>query len=84
MNITHGVEWSEIVMHHYSWIRPDVKKKVRNSTARQNIEKSTILTDYCQAKPEYYCQFYATKLEACENLFKIPEILDHGLIGSQV
>tara|TARA_R110000868_G_scaffold199747_2_gene446363 strand:- start:1419 stop:2195 length:777 start_codon:yes stop_codon:yes gene_type:complete len=77
MNITEGVEWSEIIMHHMSWIRSDVKKKIRNSTARQNIEKSTILTDYCHAKEGYYCEFYGKTLVACENLFNINDIIDH-------
>lgn len=83
LNINSGVEWSDIIMHHMSWIRADIKKKIRNSTARENIEKSTILTDYCQAKEGYYCQFYKAKLEACENLFNLPEIIDYGLNNTQ-
>jgi hypothetical protein len=35
-----------IVMHHYSWIRKDIFRKVRNSSARENIKKSTLLEDY--------------------------------------
>lgn len=80
MNITSGVEFSDIKMHHFSWIRSDVRKKIRNSTARQNIEKSTILTDYCQAKAGYYCEFYKATLEVCDNIFNIPDIIDHELI----
>lgn len=83
LNIIEGVEWSEIIMHHFSWIRSDVKKKIRNSTARENIENSTISNDYVMAKDGYYCEYYKTKLEACENLFNLPEIIDYGLNGTQ-
>jgi hypothetical protein len=30
-------------MHHFSWIRNDINRKIRNSTARVNIEKSDLL-----------------------------------------
>lgn len=76
MNITSGVEWSEITMHHMSWVRKDIKKKIRNSTARQNIEKSTIVSDYINAKAGYFCNFYGKVLEECPNVFGIPEIID--------
>jgi len=83
MNINSGVEWSNIVMHHYSWIRKDVRKKIRNSTARQNIERSTIVQDYLNAKPGYYCEFYKQTLEACDNLFNIPDIIDENITSIQ-
>lgn len=78
-----GVAWTETTMHHMSWIRSDIKKKIRNSTARENIEKSTIVQDYVDAKAGGYCQFYRAKLEACENLFNIPDIIDGSLEGIQ-
>lgn len=84
LNINSGVEWSDITMHHYSWIRKDIRKKIRNSTARQNIENSTIVKDYLNAKPGYYCEFYHATLEECENLFNIPDIIDESLSDIQV
>jgi hypothetical protein len=33
-------------MHHYSWVRDDIERKIRNSTARCNIEISQLLLDY--------------------------------------
>jgi hypothetical protein len=33
-------------MHHFSWVRKDIMRKVRNSTARSNIDKTTLVTDY--------------------------------------
>ena len=71
LNITSGVEMSEIVMHHYSWIRKDFDKKIRNSTARQNIENSTILKDLLNAKPGYFCEFYGKTLEPSSDLFNL-------------
>jgi hypothetical protein len=79
LNITSGVKWFDGDMHHFSWIRKDVKKKVRNSTAKVNLERSTIFADYCKAKPGYFCQFYGKRLEACENIFHLPEIIDESL-----
>lgn len=79
MNIENGVTFLDLTMHHMSWIRSDIQKKIRNSTARMNIEKSTILKDYVQAKEGYYCEFYKAKLQACENLFNIPRIVDDGI-----
>jgi len=72
----HNIKWSEAIMHHYSWVRRDVKKKIRNSTARPNIERSTILQDYMQADEGYFCQFYGKTLEACSNIFNLPETID--------
>lgn len=79
MNINSGVEMSEITMHHMSWVRSDVRKKIRNSTARQNIENSTIVEDYINSKAGYYCEFYKTKIESCENLFNLPRIVDETI-----
>jgi len=79
MNINSGVEWSDITMHHMSWIRSDIRKKIRNSTARQNIENSTIVRDYANSKPGYYCEFYRAKIESCENLFNLPRIVDESI-----
>lgn len=51
-------------MHHLSWVRDDIERKVRNSTARANIERSQILADYNSPKlgAGYYLQDYRQKL----------------------
>jgi hypothetical protein len=74
LNINSGVEWSEIIMRHYSWVRRDIEKKIRNSTARQNIENSTIRQDFLTAKEGQLCQFYNKQLARCPNLFGLPEM----------
>jgi hypothetical protein len=74
MNIRSGVEWSEIVMHHYSWVRKDPMVKIKNSSAKVNIENSTIHQDYLMAKEGYYCKFYEKELARCPNFFGLPEM----------
>lgn len=76
LNIYSGVEWSEITMHHMSYIRKDLRKKVRNSTAKANIEKSSLLEDYRNAKAGEYCNFYKKVLHEVPNYFNIPEMVD--------
>jgi hypothetical protein len=76
LNITDDVEWTTTTMHHMSWVRKDIKKKIRNSTARANIERSTIVQDYLHAKEGYFCQFYGKYLEKSANVFALPEITD--------
>lgn len=73
LNINSGVEMSGLIMHHYSWIRKDIEIKIRNSTARANIERSTIRKDFAQAKEGYYCEFYGKTLIRASVDFNIPE-----------
>lgn len=51
-------------MHHYSWVRDDINLKIRNSTARFNIEKSQLLQDYLnpEAGEGYFLKDYNQKL----------------------
>jgi hypothetical protein len=80
LNINSGVKWSPIVMQHMSYIRKDLKKKIRNSTARANIERSTtLIDDYKNAKPGAICRFYNATLKRVPNKFNIPEIIDDSL-----
>lgn len=77
LNINAGVKMSSVTMHHYSYIRSDLNKKVRNSTARANIERSTTLfDDYRNAIPGYYCKFYERTLHEVPNYFNLPELID--------
>lgn len=73
LNINSGVEMFECPLHHMSWIRKDPEKKIRNSTARANLQRSTILQDYSNAEEGYFCQFYQKRLVRVPNRFGIPE-----------
>lgn len=76
LNINSGVEWSDIVMDHYSYVRSDLKRKIRNSTAKSNLEKSTILEDYKNACDGYYFRFYGKTLTKVDNKYNLPEMID--------
>lgn len=73
LNIDSGVKMDEAVMFHMSWVRKDYAKKIRNSTARANIEKSTIMQDLLLAKEGYFVKFYGKVLHAVPNYFNLPE-----------
>lgn len=74
LNINSGVEKVEFPMFHFSWIRKDFQKKIRNSTARANLEKSTILEDLKNAAPGVFCKFYQKTLIECEDKFGLAEL----------
>jgi hypothetical protein len=76
LNINSGVEMFECPMHHFSWVRKDYQKKIRNSTARANLQRSTILQDLVNAKEGYFCEFYQKRLIRVSNRFGIPEYGD--------
>lgn len=73
LNIDSGVKMDEAVMFHMSWVRKDYAKKIRNSTARANLEKSTIMQDLLLAKEGYFVKFYGKVLHAVPNYFNLPE-----------
>lgn len=73
LNINKGVERTDLIMHHMSWVRKDYQKKIRNSTAKANLERSTILNDLVEAKEGGFCQYYGKPLVRATVDFNIPE-----------
>lgn len=73
LSYSKGIEWSPIIMEHYSWVRSDIEIKIRNSSARANLERSTIREDYALAKETYFCKFYGRTLIRASVDFNIPE-----------
>ncbi len=74
LNINSGVEYTEdVVMEHYSWVRSDYEKKIRNSTAKNNLDRSTIRQDLIIAKDGEFCKFYGKVLYTVPNYFNLPE-----------
>lgn len=73
LNITSGVEMFDCPMHHYSWIRKSYAKKIRNSTARANLQRSPIFQDLLEAKEGYFCKFYQKPLVRAQVDFGIPD-----------
>jgi hypothetical protein len=78
LNISSGVERTDdVIMHHYSWVRSDFDKKIRNSTAKANLERSTIMNDLVHAKEGYFVEFYQRHLQRSTVDFGIPELSTH-------
>lgn len=80
LNINSGVEMFDCPMHHYSWVRKDYAKKIRNSTAKANLSRSTIVQDLLDAKEGYFVQFYGKRLLRVANRFGIP---DYGELANE-
>jgi hypothetical protein len=74
LNINSGVLLvHDLTMHHYSWVRKDYNRKIRNSTARANLERSCILKSLVDAKEGGYCEYYQKTLVRASVDFEIPE-----------
>lgn len=58
-----------LTMHHYSWVRNSIQRKIENSTARAHIERSRLLDNYNNAKEGSYVAHYDTTLQKCDIIF---------------
>lgn len=75
LNINSGVVLREdIKMHHMSWVRKDIDMKINNSTAKGNIERSTVREDYFLAAPGVFCRYYNHVLHRVPNYFDIDDL----------
>lgn len=73
LNITRGVKKLDIVMHHMSWVRTDMRAKMENSSANLRGSRGDVMMeDLANAKPGYFCKGYQRTLSRCENLFNLP------------
>lgn len=72
LNITNGVQWSGVTMHHMSYVRQDIDLKIDNSTANLAKYRGTIKEDLVNASPGYVSQLYHRPLEQCANQFNLP------------
>lgn len=63
----------DVHMHHYSYIRKDITRKVNNSSARANIARGTIIQDYNNPNvaPGFYVKDFEKKLIEVPNYFNI-------------
>lgn len=74
LNINSGVEMVDVTMHHYSWVRKDYDRKIRNSTARANIEKMDLAKKIVHLKEGDVFDLYPGKpLVRVPNKFGLPE-----------
>lgn len=66
----------DITMHHYSWVRKEIMRKVYNSTARDNILKSNLIDDYNNAKVGTIIKHWNKPIYETQDHFKLSEILN--------
>lgn len=61
-----------VFMHHYSWVRKDIERKCRNSTARNRILKGNMLDYYNRdLEPGLFIQDYGQSIVKVKNQFGI-------------
>lgn len=64
-----------IDMHHYSWCRKDISKKINNSTAKNNIKRGSLMEDYSQLggtiKEGYYIKDFDRKIIFVKDYFEV-------------
>lgn len=65
-----------VFMHHFSWVRHDIERKIRNSSARNNILKGTAMEDYrspllLECPEDYYVRDFDQRLTVVDNYFNI-------------
>jgi hypothetical protein len=60
-------------MHHFSYVRKNIERKINNSSARANILKSKLLEDYNNPEvgPGFYVQDFKQRLIEVPNYFNI-------------
>lgn len=70
---TNDVVKLPVFMHHFSYVRKDINRKLNNSSARNNFRhiQHVIMEDYENAAPGYYCKSYHDRLIEVENKFNI-------------
>lgn len=72
LNLSNGVQWSEVVMHHMSYVRKDINLKIENSSANLYKVKDAIKSGLNAAAPGFKFPLYSQPLEECPNQFNLP------------
>jgi len=65
-------------MHHYSWVRKDIGLKVRNSSAKKNLQRGTMLQDWNSPEvgPGFYVRDWQRNLIEVEDIFTLSPIFE--------
>ncbi len=69
----HKLKEGKEIMHHFSYVRKDINRKIENSTAKSNIfaKKDKLFTDLEKACDGYSMTFVPNRLVEVENIFGI-------------
>ncbi len=75
-----GITKLPFFMHHYSWVREDIERKVSNSTAAKNLSTSKHIPEYRKdLKEGDFLECYNSRLIRVPNWFNIPNF---GQLGA--
>jgi hypothetical protein len=66
-----GIEFSETIMHHYSYVRKNIDLKIDNSSANLRRSRQVIYDEMRDAKPGYMSKLYHQPLKESPNYFDI-------------
>lgn len=66
-----GIEFSEIMMHHFSYLRKNIDLKIDNSSAKLKRSRQVIYDELRNARPGYISKLYHQPLQECPNYFDI-------------
>lgn len=64
----------DVFMHHFSWVRKDIERKARNSSAARNIKRTTLVQDYLSpdiTEGSIVKDYHGKKLIRVPNTFNI-------------
>ena len=71
---------SELMLHHYSFVRENLENKLRNAAARRNFDKK--IPEILRRTKEFdgtgLCPYYEQEVEAVDNFFDITHFKAHG------
>lgn len=65
------IGWSNVVMHHFSYVRFDMDLKIRNSSANLERSREVIENEMREARPGWMSLLYHRELKECKDLFNI-------------
>lgn len=72
VNVLRAKKLEGISMHHFSYVRKDIKKKLRNSTAKNNINRPRVVHEYNLAKEgTHLTELFNDTLILVDNIFNI-------------
>lgn len=71
INYKTGIEKSEIMMCHMSYVRKNIDLKIDNSSANLRRSRQVIYEELRDAKPGYVSKLYHQPLQESENIFNI-------------
>jgi hypothetical protein len=71
VNYINGIEWSNTVCQHYSYVRSNIDLKINNSSANLQRSRQVIYDELRDAKPGHVSKLYHQELREVPNYFDI-------------